>query len=550
MAKEKMTEAEKYRLERKKRIEKEKKKKNSYINRNRQKVEKAEKTLGIIVGIAVVVAVICLLLSYFGVFNRLFTAAKVDGKSVSIAEMNCAFADVKNQVYNASQEYESSYGSGYYTADTKSTDECAYDSTKTWGEYFEEQALEHVKQIYTFKDAEGNTLTEDQQKEIADTFTSLASSAKENNFSLNAYIREAYGVGVNKTVLREWLENIYKAQNAQEAVQSTYEDKITDKDIKAYFEEHKADYTVKVDTTSVADKLEKEDISNDEVDKLIAKAVAAAKKDASSIYTKVKANPSSMLKTVNAYEKKAKGDAATAYTEDTLAMTGVISSRMSSLGADAQKWIANSKTVNQTGLVYSADYENKSFQFDVIVVTTPAKVYSTVNVRHILIKPENTESDDSWKAAKEEIETIYAQWKKKGTEDYFATLATEKTEDTGSQENGGLYENVTPGQMVDTFDAWCFDASRKAGDTGIVKTTYGYHVMYFVSNNGAYWKTQVPTDMSNEYLNTNVTEKLEAVKTEKVSLGWNAVKEVKNYKADQKTTTTTTTEVTTTAAAQ
>ncbi|MBR2977814.1 MAG: peptidylprolyl isomerase, partial [Oscillospiraceae bacterium] len=47
-------------------------------------------------------------------------------------------------------------------------------------------------------------------------------------------------------------------------------------------------------------------------------------------------------------------------------------------------------------------------------------------------------------------------------------------------ENGGLYENVTKGQMVRSFNDWCFDAARKPGDTGIVETEYGYHVMYFV----------------------------------------------------------------------
>ena len=36
--------------------------------------------------------------------------------------------------------------------------------------------------------------------------------------------------------------------------------------------------------------------------------------------------------------------------------------------------------------------------------------------------------------------------------------------------------------MVDAFENWCFDASRATGDTGIVETEYGYHVMYFVGN--------------------------------------------------------------------
>ena len=75
---------------------------------------------------------------------------------------------------------------------------------------------------------------------------------------------------------------------------------------------------------------------------------------------------------------------------------------------------------------------------------------------------------DSWKAGE-------------ATEESFAALANENSEDPGSSTNGGLYEDVYPGQMVDSFDAWCFDEARQPGDTGIVKTDYGYHVMYFVS---------------------------------------------------------------------
>ena len=42
--------------------------------------------------------------------------------------------------------------------------------------------------------------------------------------------------------------------------------------------------------------------------------------------------------------------------------------------------------------------------------------------------------------------------------------------------------------MVEEFNDWCFDAARKPGDTGIVETPYGYHVMYFVAQI-AEWKT-------------------------------------------------------------
>ena len=65
--------------------------------------------------------------------------------------------------------------------------------------------------------------------------------------------------------------------------------------------------------------------------------------------------------------------------------------------------------------------------------------------------------------------------------------------------------------MVDTFNDWCFDASRQPGDTGIVKTTYGYHVMYFVGKTGTfYWKTVAERDYPSSRMRTILEEYLDA----------------------------------------
>ncbi|MBR2590173.1 MAG: peptidylprolyl isomerase [Clostridia bacterium] len=558
MAKEKLTEAEQYRLERKKRIEKEKKKKNSYFSRNHEQVQKTKKIVGITVAVCVCVVVVCFFLNYFGVFNRMLPAAKVDGTSVSVAEMNCAFADIKNMVYNQSQQYEQSGQQSFYTQETKSTDTCVYDQTKTWGEYFEEQALEHIKQIYAYKDAEGNTLTEDQIKEIDETFSTLSDSAEQNKYSLNAYIREVYGIGVNQKVLRTWLENVYKAQNAQTAASDTYKDKLSDEEISKYYNENKQKYTtasvmaytLRVDTTEVADKLAEEGLKDEDKENLVKDSVASTKKNAEALYKQIKDNPDNFVQLVNAYEKKQNKEAATEYTEDTATLTGKISETMTALGKEAQLWVANSKSVNQSDVIYTADYDSNSFQFDIVVVKEPAENYNTVAVRHILIQPSDTNDETAWKEAKEEIETIEKQWKKNATEDYFSELAKEKSTDPGSKEKGGLYDSVVPGQMETTFNDWCFDSSRKPGDSGIIKTSYGYHLMYFVKDNGAYWKTQVPTDMASEYSSDVLQAQLDEMSVEKVSLGWNKIKEVQDYKDAQKLTTTTATTAAETTAAE
>ncbi len=145
------------------------------------------------------------------------------------------------------------------------------------------------------------------------------------------------------------------------------------------------------------------------------------------------------------------------------------------------------------------------------------KTTSTVDVRHILILPEGatvenvtTEefSDEAWAAGEQKAQEILDAWLSGDkTEDSFAELANENSADTGSNTNGGLYTGVTEGQMVEAFNDWCFDADRKAGDYGIVKTQFGYHIMYFCGSQ-LLWESQAKSDlisqMSGDFLNDAV----------------------------------------------
>lgn len=116
----------------------------------------------------------------------------------------------------------------------------------------------------------------------------------------------------------------------------------------------------------------------------------------------------------------------------------------------------------------------------------------TTDVRHILICPkggttdENGEtvySDAEWETCRQQAQEILDKWAAEGgTEELFAQLAMEHTEDPGSMSTGGLYTDIYVGQMVEPFENWCFDASRKPGDTGLVQTVFGYHIMYFVES--------------------------------------------------------------------
>ena len=113
-----------------------------------------------------------------------------------------------------------------------------------------------------------------------------------------------------------------------------------------------------------------------------------------------------------------------------------------------------------------------------------------VDVRHILVnitggtKDEDGQtvySEEEWEACRVKAQAILDEWLAgEKTEDSFGKLAYEKTEDTYSKTSGGLYEYIYEGQMTEAFEEWCFDDIRQKGDTDLVKTPYGYHVMYFI----------------------------------------------------------------------
>jgi foldase protein PrsA len=96
----------------------------------------------------------------------------------------------------------------------------------------------------------------------------------------------------------------------------------------------------------------------------------------------------------------------------------------------------------------------------------------TVTVRHILLSTQG--KTDSEKAEiKKKMEELLAR--ARAGED-FAELAKNYSEDPGSKENGGLYENFGRGQMVKPFEDAAF--SVPVGEiSDIIETSYGYHIL-------------------------------------------------------------------------
>lgn len=99
----------------------------------------------------------------------------------------------------------------------------------------------------------------------------------------------------------------------------------------------------------------------------------------------------------------------------------------------------------------------------------------TASVRHILLLTQG-KSDAEKMEARKKMEELLTR--ARNGED-FAALATEYSEDTGSKERGGLYEDFERGAMVKPFEEAAF--SVPVGDiSDIVETTYGYHILLVV----------------------------------------------------------------------
>lgn len=486
------------------------------------------------VPLAIFVAAVIAVLAVFGVryytvpngkegdlMNPASVVATIEDSDISLGMYNLYFSSVVSEY----EKYASYYGINT-TADYATQYTTDDDGNKiSWLEVFQNETLEELKTHCVLSNAAkkaGITLSTGQQKMIDDYIDNLKSSASEQNASLNDYISDVFGDYCTEETFRLYMERFYLAINYQGRF--AIENKPESEEINKFYEEHKKDY-YQINFSYLALTY---DSSSDEAKKKSEKSVqeyAAKIKDRQSIIDLVptvyadyiKNDAASAMEADSSLSEKDAIKQATANYEANI--DGQMSGTDTQFGEEINNWLFDEN--EPTGSVKY--YINDEMGYAYIILKTEQPTHSEeelYSVRHILIMPETKRldaetdengntiyNDEEWAAADEKAKSILDKYNSGDkTELAFAVLAEEESGDVASTgaggysgRYGGLCENVSKGNMVSEFESWALDKEHQFGDVEIVKSQYGYHIMFFISKDAAY-KAQLASDVRNTNL--------------------------------------------------
>ena len=475
-----------------------------------------------------------------GITEKMTTALTVGDHKLSTAELSYYYFDAINSTYqtwyNYYGEYTSTYLSLLYGLDlSKPLNEQIYDAenNKSYGDYFVDMAIEDAVSAYTMYDLAmkaGHVMDDANKASLEDAKKNLdAARATAGYASIGEYLKAYYGNGATEKTFIKYLEVSAMANSYELAIYNglTY----TADDLNAYSEEHYSEFSsFSYDTfymtiddflmcTANADDKDHEH-SEEELEATLKAAQAAA----DSI---IAANPAdgeafnAAIKAIDIYAEK---ESAKCTENVDMLYTSISNTDVQEWLADSSRKVGDATVITTSTETTDEDGNTTSNPYGLTVVIFRGRNdndMKLVNVRHILNSFTGATTDEngntiyptsSIEKSKEVITALEENWLAgSADEEAFKALAMTNSTDTGSVANGGLYENVYPGQMVSAFNDWCFDESRQPGDHGIIETEYGFHLMYFVGHSAQTFREyMVETTMRNEDYEAWYQEQIEA----------------------------------------
>ena len=458
--------------------------------------EEAKKRRKTNIQYTVIAVILVLFFAFIFTYNSNFpsrhtTAVSIDGTNYSVAQTNYYYSTSYMSFYN---NYYSYVNAGLFFDPQESLDDQAYSEDMSWRDYFLQSAVDSMTEVQILNnaaEAEGFTLSEEDQAAYDEAVAQLETNWADLGYSsLDQYISMNYGKGVDFDMVKQEMYRTTLASAYSQYLYNGYE--YTAQDLADYYAEHadeydRITYAYYTDTEGAVD----------------ADAATAA------LNGKTEADFTAYM------EENYEGAAPT-----TLTYAG------SSLSEAYSEWLLDA--ARKTGDVTAI--EDGDTTTILMFLGRDTNDYNTVAFRHILVMAEDADGDGVYSeeeqaAALARAEELYAEWQAgDATEDSFAELADANSEDSGSNTNGGLYETVIKGQMVEPIDEWLFDAARKAGDTTVVSydgANYtGAHVVFFVGQEDmTYADSLADSALRNEAYSTWMEEAEEAASVTTSHLG-------------------------------
>ncbi len=457
------------------------------------------------IAIIFVLVAAALLLWNSNIIQRGATAMTVDGQKYSAAEVSYFYRSSYNSLTN------SQYASYMGLDPSKPLDQQTMNDTAkmllgitseeemTYQQYLMDSTKKSLVELTVMlrkAEEEGFTFTDEMQADVDATLKSLEEGAKSNGMSKGAYLKALFGPNMTSGTFEKLLKDTVLATHYMQNYQSGLN--YTDDQLEEHYQAHKGDFDVaaydyiyfKGTAPATTDADGKSIPPTEEENKAAAEKAQAAAEEALTRYQ----NGESLEDIANSYEIGS-------YFSQTDA---------ANYGDTMSTWLFDD--ARKSGDVEIL--ESNGNRYLMLFHSRGRNDYDTVNVRHILCKVDTTgldkEAEDyetKLAALKDEqkakADKIMQEWKDAGaTEEAFAKLAEQYSDDGGSNTNGGLYTQISKGRMVPEFNDWIFEANRQAGDSDILfveSSNYsGYHVMYFSGYDAPFWKLQVKGAMSQE----------------------------------------------------
>lgn len=521
--------AEQYRDERKARIAEAAKKNAKDMHKKNATKKIAKRVVAIVLAAVIALGAVGGILNYYGVWDRVIPSGKSGASNFAMAEYEYNYWITYNAlVSDASNSYSTGNNYGFDPSlspeDQTTTAEDAEGNPISWVEFIRLQSLDRIKQFTIYYEEAKKlgiaTLSEEEEKQIDQIVENFRKQAEGQTsadgqqgpkYSLNAYLRRSFGEYMNESFLRKIVEKEIIAEKFEDHRIKQLAAEYPQADIDAEYNKDKSAYDM-VDFRIY-------EFASATLQAEAGEADAALKKRQEEADAKVKKDADDFLAAVT--DEASFIAKATELNKDTEGYDGDVSTKMANrlkseltnISKDFAEWAFKADTkVGSKNMFTSTD--GKTY-FVVLLTAAPHQV-GTISVRHILFA--NTDMTTGAALTEEEIaqkkkdaDAVLKEWNEGSkTAESFGALATEHTEDTGSAQSGGLYESVRPGQTIAEFNDWCFDESRKPGDTDIVETDYGYHVMYFVGDDGDYYDSMIRKTLAKKDLEAELTELFES----------------------------------------